>query len=1005
MGSGRHYMNGKVSWSDSVDIDEFSVTELRYMFTKLGYKEQDTMFFHFRIPNADLDSGLLPLDYDSNVLNLAKYVGNHKPKVTFEGLDVPQQSKTTVTDEDVVKDNTQTWPTEFDMFNNFDPFEGLDDPQQSKNNGDVRGQSSGINKQVDEDSDYMEDEENPIDDVEVDMKDFRNNIDKNVEWIGFSKEEVENIKLGTDEELNLEDFDSETDSEGDFEAERNKALRKLSKKERSTKGMNCEGNFYLGKKIANKEIIKQMVSNLAVEERRQLHLDRNDKTRDGVICKGKTTVFTMPDTNKLVGVGRLILKVNKLFSIGSFRIWSRSGQEPAISDWWWWYLVVSGGKSNPTRFTLEIHHEGFFTKGSGRRYMNGKVSWFDSVDIDEFSVIELRDMFMKLGYKEQDTMFFHCRIPNADLDSGLLPLDCDSGVLNLAKYVGNHKVIELYMELRLSSLDVTERSFKKPKVTFEGLDVPQQSKTIHGQILTVVGVDPNNETYTVAYVIVESETKDSWSWFLECLGDYLDLNRRSNFTFVSDRQKGIIPALASIFPSAEHRFCFKHIYDNMKLVWRGELYKDFLWKCTTTRTIQSFNKYMEGLKGTFKDAYLWLKKIPPCHWSRSYFPGRAHCDVLLNNMCEVLNRQLVDGRDKPIISYLEFIREYLMKTIVNVQKVIDKSNGPLTQNVTRLFKVFKDEASKYRFWRKSSIPLILTPPDYHTPIGRPPKKKKKSASELSDTMVKNGKLSRSGKTVTCTICKKLERNQSSCKQKKDAHTATTATTKKKGSKEASATATTKNKDASTATATLRSPRPSLGIIIRDSPSARISQEPPVKQKENAKSKGKEKNYWLWFMDDRNLVAVKPIWVKQAEEAKIKSEAEKDVAAKAAFEATFKDVEKPQESVALSNHDGDVEEDLTNKPIGPVKVKVLHGVVVRESEQEGIVRIWVMGVIWHNYRRTSQFCSANELPAPMAPSVAAMAASQAIVVSRFNMFFFSCCLGDREGDNLTCGYTF
>lgn len=133
------------------------------------------------------------------------------------------------------------------------------------------------------------------------------------------------------------------------------------------------------------------------------------------------------------------------------------------------------------------------------------------------------------------------------------------------------------------------------------------------------------------------------------------------------------------------------------------------------------------------------------------------------------------------------------------------------------------------------------------------------------------------------------------------------------------------------------------------------------------------------MADRNLVAVKPIWVKQAEEAKIKSEAEKDAAAKAAFEATFKDVEKTREPTALSDSDGDEEEDLTNKPIGPVdpskctaagtgvaggtacapssfvvvtkdsdgrkvpnggaqvKVKVSPGVGVGGSEQEGIVK--------------------------------------------------------------------
>ncbi|GJX10042.1 hypothetical protein Tco_0199901 [Tanacetum coccineum] len=44
-------------------------------------------------------------------------------------------------------------------------------------------------------------------------------------------------------------------------------------------------------------------------------------------------------------------------------------------------------------------------------------------------------------------------------------------------------------------------------------------------------------------LVVESETKESWLWFLDCLGDDLELFRNSNFTFISDRQKGLIPAL------------------------------------------------------------------------------------------------------------------------------------------------------------------------------------------------------------------------------------------------------------------------------------------------------------------------------------------------------------------------------------------------------------------------------------------------------------------------------
>ncbi|AEE76828.1 RNA recognition motif (RRM)-containing protein [Arabidopsis thaliana] len=77
---------------------------------------------------------------------------------------------------------------------------------------------------------------------------------------------------------------------------------------------------------------------------------------------------------------------------------------------------------------------------------------------------------------------------------------------------------------------------------------------------------------------------------------------------------------------------------------------------------------------------------------------------------------------------------------------------------------------------------------------------------------------------------------------------------------------------------------------------------------------------------------KPIWMKHAEDAKIKDEGEKDAAAKAAFEATFKGVdqtthliepvapvpESAPESDSDSDDDDDDESDyLSRKPIGPV----------------------------------------------------------------------------------------
>ncbi|GJT31020.1 mutator type transposase [Tanacetum coccineum] len=118
-----------------------------------------------------------------------------------------------------------------------------------------------------------------------------------------------------------------------------------------------------------------------------------------------------------------------------------------------------------------------------------------------------------------------------------------------------------------------------------------------GALKQAVGVDTNNRIYPVAYALVEAESKASWCWFLNLLGEDLSIEANFNYTFIYDRQK----------------VCVRHIHENMKSQFKG---------------------------------------------------GRAKCDLLINNICEVFNRQLVDGRDQPIITCLEYIKEYLMKRIV-----------------------------------------------------------------------------------------------------------------------------------------------------------------------------------------------------------------------------------------------------------------------------------------------------------------------------------------------------
>nr|XP_043623534.1 uncharacterized protein LOC122595263 [Erigeron canadensis] len=227
-------------------------------------------------------------------------------------------------------------------------------------------------------------------------------------------------------------------------------------------------------------------------------------------------------------------------------------------------------------------------------------------------------------------------------------------------------------------LGALKHGFKACLRDLVGLDGAFMKGPFPGQVLTAVGVDPNNGIYPIAYAIVETENRESWTWFLRCLGPDLDLDERCNFTFISDRQKGIIQAVSNVFPSAEHRYCLKHIHDNMKLYWRGKAYKYILWRCAVATTVQQFENHMQEMKNLNVDAFNWLSKIPPKHWARSHF--------------SVLNKDLVKARDKPIIACIDFIREYFMKRIVTVQKVIEKSKGPLTPAATELMKVIMKEA-------------------------------------------------------------------------------------------------------------------------------------------------------------------------------------------------------------------------------------------------------------------------------------------------------------------------
>ncbi|XP_073119930.1 uncharacterized protein [Henckelia pumila] len=237
-----------------------------------------------------------------------------------------------------------------------------------------------------------------------------------------------------------------------------------------------------------------------------------------------------------------------------------------------------------------------------------------------------------------------------------------------------------------------------------------------GQLLAAVGLDPNNNIFPICYAMVERETKDSWMWFLQLLATDIGIGDGYGWTFMSDKQKGLIPAFESLFPIAENRFCVRHLHTNMKRDgFRGLSIKNLLWAAAKATTIAEFRERMDDMKKIDEKAYEWLAKKPEEQWSKSHFNRTPKCDVLLNNMCECFNSLILDAREKPIIPMFETIRNLLMVRFQLNREKAKKWDNKICPNIKKvLANIYMDAAQHSPMQADSSHFQINGPSGQHT---------------------------------------------------------------------------------------------------------------------------------------------------------------------------------------------------------------------------------------------------------------------------------------------------
>jgi hypothetical protein len=135
------------------------------------------------------------------------------------------------------------------------------------------------------------------------------------------------------------------------------------------------------------------------------------------------------------------------------------------------------------------------------------------------------------------------------------------------------------------------------------------------QLLIAVGIDANNNGMPIAWALVPIENKYWWTWFLEHLQESCPGTLRKDYIFISDREKGLSPAIAKVYPSAFYAYCCQHIADNIQTQF-GIRCRSPFWACARAKTKIVFDKALAELYKINKKAGKYIDEIPHKYWAR-----------------------------------------------------------------------------------------------------------------------------------------------------------------------------------------------------------------------------------------------------------------------------------------------------------------------------------------------------------------------------------------------------
>ncbi|XP_020676059.1 uncharacterized protein LOC110095035 [Dendrobium catenatum] len=195
-----------------------------------------------------------------------------------------------------------------------------------------------------------------------------------------------------------------------------------------------------------------------------------------------------------------------------------------------------------------------------------------------------------------------------------------------------------------------------------GIDACHLKSKYLGVLLSANCLDGNNGLFNIAFAVAESESKRSWEWFLVNLVHAFNADIE-HLAFISDMEKGLGEAIKTVFPNAEHRVCMRHLWKNIKKLFRcddSHNLQKVVWTAANCFSLHEFNSKLQQIFNISPQVHSYLTSLT-CKWSKATFSIHIKNHYNTNNMAESFNAWVEDARSKPVVDLIDTIRGMLME--------------------------------------------------------------------------------------------------------------------------------------------------------------------------------------------------------------------------------------------------------------------------------------------------------------------------------------------------------